>query len=1056
MKAIIKNISRCTLLLTVLFFSLGLNTAKASHYAGADLFLDMISSDSTVLKYRVSLIVYKACEVGSIDLNTRETVYWSSASANFNGNRSFLGTPFDTLDQLCANFSATNSCRVPGSLYPGFVRCHYIDTVTLPSRQKDWKFWWSNGSRNQFIENLGLTPGSSQNFNIYIEVGMNNTGSYWKNSTPRYLTDPVPYLCVNQPQAFLNGAFDPDLDSMVTAAVVPLSAANTPIPWRPTAVPGVFSLANPINSTAGNPYSVNPSTATAYFTPQQTGKFVLAFQTNSFSPLKNASGRNDSISYIRRDVQVSVLSCAAPAPSLDTFIVPTGGLPLANRYISICPNTTTSFTISARSQSGLNSIVLSTDPQGTTATGFNFNVVYSSGSAVGTFTWTPTTADIGTYVVTFKAVDTTCDPSQPILLRSSAVVTIRVLPGLDVGPDRKICPLGDYPIVLTTNGLPTTVFNWSKLGGPPSSAEFIDCVNCPTVTVRPPYDYTYVVSTTDPYFACKNKDTVKITVDYANGIEATQDPLIVCRPGYVTLTSQALGLPPVSNLTCGIINPQICPVPDQVVVGGTTNVASDPINTPFYSANNYHKYQFIIKKEDLRNAGLYSGTLSNIAFLSANSTVSPNGLSNVRISLKCTRNSRYAITPGNGDFETGTTLVATVPTMTLTPNSWNSIPFDKPYNWDTSQNLLVDICVGPLATTNAPGVDAVAMSPGSTIQRSSNTVDVCSGNVTTVRGYAQRPTVRFDYCQAPNLPFTYAWGPGNYLSDSTLQNPVAYVPSSGRYTVYTRGRNGCLVSDSLRITVPIHTLDISPNDTSLCVGQPGRLHARGASGGYIWYENGFNTPTTLSCNTCPDPIVIPQVAGDYVYTVVFLDTSNCFDTLTATVHAYPLPGVHITSNDTTIKYGQSVMLTVTGASQYSWTPVGSLSDPNSPNPIATPTETTDYIVFALSDHQCRNSDTVRVTVDFRDNLLVPSGFTPNNDGKNDVFKIVNVTFQKLMEFRVFNRWGQEVFSTNDPMRGWDGKWKGVEQDMGNYTYIIRVAYPDGFVETYKGDVTLIR
>jgi hypothetical protein len=61
-----------------------------------------------------------------------------------------------------------------------------------------------------------------------------------------------------------------------------------------------------------------------------------------------------------------------------------------------------------------------------------------------------------------------------------------------------------------------------------------------------------------------------------------------------------------------------------------------------------------------------------------------------------------------------------------------------------------------------------------------------------------------------------------------------------------------------------------------------------------------------------------------------------------------------------------------------------------------------------------------------------------------------------MEFRVFNRWGQEVFSTTDIFDGWDGKWKGVEQGIGNYQYLIRVAYPDGKTETYKGDINLIR
>ncbi|MEO6833816.1 MAG: gliding motility-associated C-terminal domain-containing protein, partial [Chitinophagaceae bacterium] len=74
----------------------------------------------------------------------------------------------------------------------------------------------------------------------------------------------------------------------------------------------------------------------------------------------------------------------------------------------------------------------------------------------------------------------------------------------------------------------------------------------------------------------------------------------------------------------------------------------------------------------------------------------------------------------------------------------------------------------------------------------------------------------------------------------------------------------------------------------------------------------------------------------------------------------------------------------------------------------------------------------------------------------DVFKIVNPSFQRLMEFRVFNRWGQEVFSTTDINAGWDGTWKGIDQPTGVYQYLIRVGSPDGKAETYKGDVTLVR
>jgi gliding motility-associated-like protein len=97
-----------------------------------------------------------------------------------------------------------------------------------------------------------------------------------------------------------------------------------------------------------------------------------------------------------------------------------------------------------------------------------------------------------------------------------------------------------------------------------------------------------------------------------------------------------------------------------------------------------------------------------------------------------------------------------------------------------------------------------------------------------------------------------------------------------------------------------------------------------------------------------------------------------------------------------------------------------------------------------------------VRIDYRQALFVPTAFTPNNDGNNDVFGVVNLSVQKIIEFRVFNRWGQEIFSTTDARQGWDGTWKATPQPTGSYNYIIRVAYPDGITDTFKGEVTLIR
>jgi gliding motility-associated-like protein len=90
-------------------------------------------------------------------------------------------------------------------------------------------------------------------------------------------------------------------------------------------------------------------------------------------------------------------------------------------------------------------------------------------------------------------------------------------------------------------------------------------------------------------------------------------------------------------------------------------------------------------------------------------------------------------------------------------------------------------------------------------------------------------------------------------------------------------------------------------------------------------------------------------------------------------------------------------------------------------------------------------------------LLIPNAFTPNNDGQNDYFRIINFTNQKLIELKIFNRWGTILFQTKNPKEGWNGKFKDQLQPLGVYGYVIRIAYPESeVIETYKGTVTLLR
>jgi gliding motility-associated-like protein len=87
---------------------------------------------------------------------------------------------------------------------------------------------------------------------------------------------------------------------------------------------------------------------------------------------------------------------------------------------------------------------------------------------------------------------------------------------------------------------------------------------------------------------------------------------------------------------------------------------------------------------------------------------------------------------------------------------------------------------------------------------------------------------------------------------------------------------------------------------------------------------------------------------------------------------------------------------------------------------------------------------------------MPNAFTPNGDGKNDVFGLTNAKFQKLLRFEIYNRWGQQVFSTIDPLKGWDGTFEGKNCDQAVYNYIIVVELPNKTIKTYNGTVTLFR
>lgn len=96
------------------------------------------------------------------------------------------------------------------------------------------------------------------------------------------------------------------------------------------------------------------------------------------------------------------------------------------------------------------------------------------------------------------------------------------------------------------------------------------------------------------------------------------------------------------------------------------------------------------------------------------------------------------------------------------------------------------------------------------------------------------------------------------------------------------------------------------------------------------------------------------------------------------------------------------------------------------------------------------------TVQHQRVLFIPNAFSPNGDGMNDFFKIVNLESEKVERFSIFNKWGTTLYESKANDAAWDGTYRGKPQDQGEYGYVIVIRFPNNVTEVYKGVVFLLR
>ena len=244
---------------------------------------------------------------------------------------------------------------------------------------------------------------------------------------------------------------------------------------------------------------------------------------------------------------------------------------------------------------------------------------------------------------------------------------------------------------------------------------------------------------------------------------------------------------------------------------------------------------------------------------------------------------------------------------------------------------------------------------------------------------------------------------------------------------------------------------MATSNSPVCLGSTLQLSADGTSTDtYLWTgPNGFTS-------TLQNPVIPGATFADSGVYTLLVNGLNTYHT--SSVQVYPSVTLSGVTTSATIESGSSIQLNATGAQYFFWSPENtSLSNPYISDPIASPTSTTTYKVVGMNQWGCTDSAFTTVTVTYPGQIFIPTAFTPNGDGLNDVFRVVNPSGFQLAEFKVFNKWGQVIYNNSGNIQqGWDGTLNGTPQDIDTYSYIITLVAPDSQKKLYKGTVALIR
>lgn len=311
---------------------------------------------------------------------------------------------------------------------------------------------------------------------------------------------------------------------------------------------------------------------------------------------------------------------------------------------------------------------------------------------------------------------------------------------------------------------------------------------------------------------------------------------------------------------------------------------------------------------------------------------------------------------------------------------------------------------------------------------------ICEGTAIQLAGQSNAPSV--------------VWTPNLAINNATTLSPTVNPSTTTNY-ILTATQGVCIRRDTVTVTLRPAPMANAGPDTAFCYGKSIVLYGSGGSL-YNWQPT-----TNMQNNTSATPTIAPL--QNIKYWLHVEDVYGCKSLVADTINITIIPPIQMfAGNDTLVAANQPLQLNGSGAPLFQWIPGTWLNNSNIANPIATigVIGNIQYVLKGSTIEGCIGFDTLNIKVYKGPDIYVPTIFTPNGDGKNDVFQIVAVGITKFNFLRIFNRWGQLIYTTNDWTKGWNGTRNGQQQPNGAYVWMVDAMGFDGKPIRKKGTVLL--